>query len=211
MDRQTNRFDVQTVKDVVLHLRYTARDGGQGLHDDALADLDQIGSDKPSAWRLFSLRTDFPEQWKAFTQPGSAATAQTATLAFVPSKFRRILGNRKLKITEFYAFLRWNEDKYTPNSAYLRAWVSAAGATAVSRDLDTTADYGTVITNSIIGTPLPKDVKATDETGYAAWTFEVRASDSNADTGLRVSPTGVLQPDAVQDVWFICKTARRSA
>jgi len=63
------QFDLDTIADVILHIRYTARDGGQVLRDAALQNLRQridvaetIGSVV-----LLSARHDFPTEWARFT------------------------------------------------------------------------------------------------------------------------------------------------
>lgn len=56
---ETNRFDRNTISDVILHLRYTASEGGQGLRTAALP-AQSTGA------RLLSLRHEFPTAWHRF-------------------------------------------------------------------------------------------------------------------------------------------------
>src|SRR5262249_28751822 len=68
---ETNRFDLDTLGDVVLHLNYTAREGGEGLRDAAAA---AARCRLPgSGIRLFDARHDFPDEWYTLT------SAQTST------------------------------------------------------------------------------------------------------------------------------------
>jgi len=60
-------FDYETISDVLLHLRYTAREGGDGLKKAAVFALnDTLQND--SGTRLFSLRHEFPVEWQRFKQ-----------------------------------------------------------------------------------------------------------------------------------------------
>ena len=61
-------FDYGTISDVILHLRYTARDGGDELRDAATASVTQLLSDATARplLRLFSLRHEFPAEWHRF-------------------------------------------------------------------------------------------------------------------------------------------------
>lgn len=62
-------FDYDTIADVVLHVRYTARDGGGQLKATAIQnvkDLIDAGSAAGSI-RLFSMRHEFPTEWGRFT------------------------------------------------------------------------------------------------------------------------------------------------
>jgi len=61
-------FDYATISDVILHVRYTARAGGERLAAQATKELKDtlttIGSSGLAL--LFSLRHDFPNEWAAF-------------------------------------------------------------------------------------------------------------------------------------------------
>jgi hypothetical protein len=63
------QFDYATISDVVLHMRYTARPGGNALRNGALTDLRRTISDAQGAGsvRLLSARHDFPDAWARFT------------------------------------------------------------------------------------------------------------------------------------------------
>ncbi len=73
-----SQFDFDTIADVVLHLRYTARDGGDVLSDTAIANL-QTGlnslveaSGEEGLFRTFSLRHEFAEAWQQFQRAADA-------------------------------------------------------------------------------------------------------------------------------------------
>lgn len=56
---ETNRFDRNTISDVIMHLRYTAREGGDALRTAALPPQN-------GGARLLSLRHEFPTAWHRF-------------------------------------------------------------------------------------------------------------------------------------------------
>jgi hypothetical protein len=62
------QFDYSTISDVVLHLRYTAREGGRPLRDGAIGHIQElIGQANTSGLaRLFSLKHEFPAEWHQF-------------------------------------------------------------------------------------------------------------------------------------------------
>ena len=61
------QFDYDTISDVILHIRYTAREGGSLLRKGALKNLkDLIAAAEAGTVRLFSVRHEFPSQWAAF-------------------------------------------------------------------------------------------------------------------------------------------------
>jgi hypothetical protein len=61
-------FDYNTISDVILHLRYTAREGGDLLKSKAVKQIDEIVKDAEASGlaRSFSLKHDFPTEWHDF-------------------------------------------------------------------------------------------------------------------------------------------------
>ena len=68
------QFDYGTISDVVLHLRYTAREGGLALQEKVAAAA-TVGS-----VRLLSVRQEFATDWARFTAATVAAGAPPAAL-----------------------------------------------------------------------------------------------------------------------------------
>lgn len=58
------QFDYNTISDVVLHLRYTAREGGGLLRNRAVANAAEVRA--AGTVRLFSVRHEFPGAWAKF-------------------------------------------------------------------------------------------------------------------------------------------------
>jgi hypothetical protein len=73
INREFAQFDLNTISDVVLHIRYTARDGSDQLRTAALKSLEDLqtalttldGKPLPLT-RLFSVRHEFPTEWAKF-------------------------------------------------------------------------------------------------------------------------------------------------
>jgi hypothetical protein len=73
MPKDCNPFAFKTISDVVLHLRYTAREGGELLKAaarKAVADMIDEGETYPPA-RLLNVRNEFPSEWHRLKQSGS--------------------------------------------------------------------------------------------------------------------------------------------
>ena len=83
------QFDFDTISDVILHLRYTAREGGELLRKEAVAHLRERLAEAQTAGsvRLFSLRHEFPTEWARFQGTegnGPFALSLTLTDAHFP-------------------------------------------------------------------------------------------------------------------------------
>ncbi|MFE5710294.1 neuraminidase-like domain-containing protein [Streptomyces sp. NPDC056501] len=85
------QFDYESIGDVVLHLRYTARDGGTALAERTVAELRTAltewahGDGASSLYRVFSARREFGDRWSRFLAPGEG---QAARLRFTVAKDR---------------------------------------------------------------------------------------------------------------------------
>ena len=65
---ENNYFDLDTLTDLVLHLNYTAREGGAALREAAARDA--RGRLPGDGLRLFDVRQDFPDAWPALRELG---------------------------------------------------------------------------------------------------------------------------------------------
>ncbi len=66
-DPDPAQFDYSTISDVILHLRYTAREGGGLLRQAAMENLKSAtGLASAGGVRLFSIRHEFPSEWARF-------------------------------------------------------------------------------------------------------------------------------------------------
>jgi hypothetical protein len=78
------QFDFDTITDVVLHIRYTAREGGASLNAAAVSNLTSkiAAAQTVGSVRLFSMRHEFPTEWAKFKGIALTATTTVAPLAF---------------------------------------------------------------------------------------------------------------------------------
>jgi hypothetical protein len=76
-------FDYDTISDVILHIRYTARQGGGQLREHALGAVKELIDEGAAAGslRMFSLRHEFPTEWARFTAVALDAQTPEASLA----------------------------------------------------------------------------------------------------------------------------------
>ena len=99
------QFDWDAIGDVVLEIRYTARDGGSDLRDQMVTELetattgllnslatrwtddDVSGVPGGGMLRVFSAKHDFPDAWHAFLNPDDAATGHTLVLPLTEDHF----------------------------------------------------------------------------------------------------------------------------
>jgi hypothetical protein len=79
------QFDFDTITDVLLHMRYTAREGGEQLKAAAVANLQALikSGQTVGSTSLFSIRHDFSPQWAKFKSVTIGGATPTAELQLV--------------------------------------------------------------------------------------------------------------------------------
>ncbi len=107
------QFDFDTITDVVLHVRYTAREGGDLLKAAAVQNLQTLINKAHTVGSvcLFSIRHEFPSDWAKFqsvTIGGATLTAELS-LTLIPELYpfwsQGIVGSNPVKGVEFFAEL----------------------------------------------------------------------------------------------------------
>ncbi|WP_170320027.1 neuraminidase-like domain-containing protein [Polyangium spumosum] len=200
LDGKTNRFDPTAVHDVVLHVRYTARDGGELLKTGALDALGALNpSDAgPTGFRLFSAKTDFPDAWHVFlTGEGEPAT-HTLSLPLALRHFQPLVGSRQLEIKKVHLFAKRSDG--TDGSVTVA--LDAAGDSLTGIEL-IAGEYGKLLVASIddvapepppepepktyLDAPIPILVETSTE--FAPWTLSV----------------GNATPGELEDLWIVCE------
>jgi len=168
LDPRDNNFDLSTVTDVILHIRYSARSGG-----DAEAVRTALKPDKARTV-LVSVRSTFGDAYYRFFNPAdSTATAQTLTLPLTSPVF---------------PFSNVGQPKMTGATILLALSrpMSTALTTALGSGLEIDGTFGP--TGS---TTTPASVKLTPVTGTAAGGGEIAAlSTGNVPVAPPVAPAG---------------------
>jgi hypothetical protein len=101
LSKQFRTFDYGTISDVILHLRYTSRDGGQALSDAAEASTASLlaNANRRPLERLFSLRHEFPTEWTRFVN-SQASGLTTITVDLGGTRFPYFAQGRHIVVRE---------------------------------------------------------------------------------------------------------------
>ncbi len=105
------QFDFDTIADVIVHVRYTARQGGDVLKAAAVQNLQSLVTKGQTVGsvRLFSVRHDFPSVWAKFKSVTIGPAALTAPLSIAlvqelyPFWAQGRVGAGKLRQVAFFA------------------------------------------------------------------------------------------------------------
>ncbi len=106
LPKDCNRFDVSTLSDVVMHLRYTARDGGSTLR---AAARQAVTSALPRAGaRLLSARSEAPDAWARLWAP--AGSGQRLDLVLGAQHFPHVTSDQQISIESVSAYLLFEDE-----------------------------------------------------------------------------------------------------
>ena len=124
-DQELRQFDYDTISDVLLHLRYTARDGGGLLKAAAIDRLKAIvaeSEDVPLP-RLFSARHEFASEWYKFLRPLESESKHVLKLSLIRERFPFPFRNRQFTLKEIELFLKFKGEVIHPSGNLLQVFV----------------------------------------------------------------------------------------
>ena len=180
----------------MLHVQYTARDGGQPLEDTAALELvgainaiQQSESEQGLA-RLFSLRHEFPTEWYRFLNPTAATSSNSITLSLTKGRFPFLFQSKTLQVDQIEVYVKVAAD-------FL--------ATHNESNLTVAVTEGTAPTGAaMIMTPWNDLLFAEKENIGCDGTGRRRRWGMNAFGAWR-DVTQRLDPAAVEDICVICR------
>jgi hypothetical protein len=183
------QFDYTTISDVVIHLGYSARDGGDLLRSKAIDEAGKkltdlaLAENRKGLFRILDLKREYPDKWYRFLHPANPADDQSLVIDDLPDRlpyFTRGFPTKKARQIEVVAHMH-------DGGAY-QAMLSPLG--------ETPGDFLTLTPDP---TYLGLHRKAKDLTGgevpLGSWTLKLKA-DGAADFKS-------LPADAVSELFLI--------
>ena len=131
-------FDYNTISDVVLHMRYTSRDGGTELRRQAEDELQTALNEfvrsegRQGLTQMFSLRHEFGTEWSRFLSTVSGVT-RSVTVPLTRERFPFLFQGGNIMINEIELFV-----KVKPNTGHTKDTIKltlGAGNTASGNPL----------------------------------------------------------------------------
>jgi Tc toxin complex TcA C-terminal TcB-binding domain len=188
------QFDYDTISDVILHIRYTAREGGASLKQQAKTELESalnaiaLDENQKGLARLVSLRHEFPSEWYRFLHPAGATDTQSLIYALTAERFPFLSQGRQIKPGKFEVFVQVEEafvGTYNKDTLKLALAAGNNAATPTSPQPDhmlSLADWNRVLRG-----------KKTFSSARGNWTLNgwLNAGDK-------------LDPNAIEDIVLVC-------
>jgi phage anti-repressor protein len=224
LPQASNHFDLNTVSDLVLHMRFTAREGGELLKTKANQAIKDAFKTPPAQGeapglklvRMFSAKHEFPIEWYQFLHPASADTVQSLKVHLKGERFLYHSQEEILKIYELSLYLKLKPGHDYSNNTQLkvRVWTADALAEAANEanpTLPPPSAFEEI--ESISGTVpdqienyLPKNTPISNAAeNIGEWRIEAHASDHLVDAPWLKSVDGhnQLDPEAIEDIIMV--------
>jgi Tc toxin complex TcA C-terminal TcB-binding domain/Neuraminidase-like domain/Salmonella virulence plasmid 28.1kDa A protein/Putative peptidoglycan binding domain len=177
------QFDYDTISDVVLHLRYTARDGGDVFRTAAVKAIENetVAASNPECTRLLSVRHEFPTEWAKLQNQTESLDSQFLLTLKLRTEHYPFWARRLNKVAQIQIFIGSKEQ---PQSGNLKIAIALPAASPV---------------------PVPLSHIKTEDEDYGELFVGVLSNLSAEPTGdLKV----MLKSKAVSDIWFTVSLAR---
>jgi len=220
LPKASNYFDLNTVSDVVLHMRFTAREGGGLLKTEANKAIKEAFTTQPEPGeepdfklvRMFSAKHEFPTEWYQFLHPASADTVQSLRVHLKDERFLYHWEGEIVKIYELSLYLKLKSGLDYINATPLRVKVWTADALAAEEPTEPELSIfqeieipaGTVPDQ--IENYLPKTTPIINVgENIGEWRIEAHASDqpNNVPWIKSVEGHNQLDPDAIEDMIMV--------
>jgi hypothetical protein len=195
LPKQLRQFDYDTISDVILHLRYTARDGGATLKQQAATDLQhaieamELEEERRGRFRLFSVKHEFPTEWHQFQQPGDSP--QLLHLDITSERFPLQTKNFPIEITRIDVFVKLQNGETLPANVDVQLGDSTPSTTFTRSEGPRT---GPQLWHAEIGSP----TRDAPVSLGSRWTLAFKATTGDTATAYRF-PQGA--PD---DILIVC-------
>jgi len=92
LNKDFPQFDISTISDVIIHLNYTAREGGERLRSVVVEELNKtindfaLAENRRGLYRIFDLRREYSDKWYKFLHPANPAGDQSLVLEDLPDR-----------------------------------------------------------------------------------------------------------------------------
>ena len=107
LPNEFRQFDYQTITDVVFHISYMAKEGGNDLKDAAIAEINKILKDNNKGLiRFFSAKNDFSSAWHRFFNPKSNVSEQMLEFDLQKENFPILVKSKNIELNTATVFLK---------------------------------------------------------------------------------------------------------
>jgi hypothetical protein len=191
LNKDLPQFDYTTISDLIIHLNYTAREGGELLGSKAVDEFNKklnelaLAENRRGLFRVFDLKREYSDKWYRFLHPANPVDEQVLVLDDLPDRLPYFTSRFTIKKVRQIELVTQMKDGDT-----YEAMLSPLGIT--DADLLTLSPDG-------VYSGLHRDIKdlTGSEIDLGVWTLKLRKVEVPA-ADFKSLPT-----DAIQELFLI--------
>ena len=189
LNKDLPQFDFSTISDVIIHLNYTAREGGDLLKSKAVEEFNKkindlaLAENRRGLFRVFDLKREYSDKWYKFLHRANPADDQEFVLDDLPDRlpyFTRSFPTKKVRKIEVVALM-----KDASNYKVMLSPLGDTPADLLSLSPDPTYQGLHRVLKDLTGS----------EISLGTWTFKIKLEG--------VTDFKSLPADAIQELFFI--------
>ena len=203
------QFDYDTISDVILHMNYTAREGGDLFKDTVNNDvksglnkiLDALAQTDTGLYRLFSFKQEFSNQLHHFLYPPKDQNGQTMQIDLMSNHFPYFLNGKTLNLKDVHFIVKLKDGL---NNTDLNGLTVSMAKENITESQPLNSDPN----DDFAG--LPKAIFAISGDPFGNWSVNVEESNiQNLPPALKVSETVNnvqhvrINPDVIENVFLL--------
>ena len=202
------QFDYNTISDVIFHMSYTARDGGDtfkktvnnALKKDALKKM-PLGDDRTGLMQVFSAKHEFSNAWHQFLHPRKTDTTQALKLDPNQSRFPSLFKDKTIKINTMHLFIKLKNGYTYQDSSPLKFDLKSNGDSYTGQQFQ-------VAKSQVLNLAYAKPFENQSQK-IGKWSIEVDLTGLSSELCEDVKIGNVtikrLKPDAFEDLIMVCQ------
>jgi len=147
-EKELRQFDYSTISDVILHLKYTAREDAGLFKENAVAYIKDfimntaVLADQPFM-RMFSMKHEFPTEWHRFLYPATEGAEQVLSFTIGKKRFPFFAQDRKIVVMKIEVFAKCaQEGEYDMVLSYINFDENPVPVTSSSITMSQNDTYG---------------------------------------------------------------------
>jgi hypothetical protein len=121
LNKDFAQFDLSTIADVIIHLKYTAREGGDALKTEVVKNFNTkmnaiaLSENKKGLFRVYDVKREFATEWHKFLHPATTSEDQQLVLNNLQDRlsyFTRPFPSKKVSKIELVALVKDSSKSY---------------------------------------------------------------------------------------------------
>lgn len=115
-EKELRQFDYSTISDVILHLKYTAREDAGLFKENAVEYIKEFikyGSERADQplMRMFSMKHEFPTEWHRFLYPATEGAEQVLSFTIGKERFPFFAQDRDIVVMKIEVFTKCTQEE----------------------------------------------------------------------------------------------------